>query len=141
MFQASEDLVWMYSGFISILSKNLKKTMQPAAQYNEGPIYPTTEQFNISYLKDIPGYPSGQDLPEDIRICLDHQVYLNLTRTPIRLPYRLLPILHHIEKNCSIGLTPETALQGPAIYQLLKQCSHCILISWIPGLFHEKGLI
>ena len=61
---------------------------------------------------------------------LNTAVLPRLAVTPIRYQYRLLPIRKYLERNNSIELSAgsgKITFQGPVIYQLLKDCSQCLV--------------
>jgi hypothetical protein len=104
--------------------------MQIESDFRQGELLLNPEQVNLTYLKSFLNYPANRELPGYVQSFLQSSVFPCLAMTPIRYQYRLLPINHHSEKNQSIKLSSHftrSTFQGPVIYQLLKDCSHCLV--------------
>jgi hypothetical protein len=104
--------------------------MQIDRNFQQGQLFLNPAQLNITYLKSFLSYPAERELPDYVQSFLNTSVLPCLAVTPIRYQYRLLPVKKHLERNQTIDLSAGAGkfyFQGPVIYQLLKECSHCLV--------------
>jgi hypothetical protein len=104
--------------------------MQIDRNFQQGQLVLKPAQLNLTYLKSFLSYPLERELPEYVHSFLGTSVFPHLLGTPILYQYRLLAIKKHLEKNHRIELAAGPGkfyFQGPVIYQLLKDCSHCLV--------------
>jgi hypothetical protein len=104
--------------------------MQIDRHFEQGQLFLSPAQLNLNYLKSFLSYPAERELPEYVQSFLSTSVLPRLAITPIRYQYCLLPVKKHQERNYTIELSAgpgKFIFQGPVIYQLLKDCSHCLV--------------
>jgi len=104
--------------------------MRNNKSFQQGQILLNPSQLNLNYLKTFLSYPEDRELPDYVKSFLDTSVLPRLTVTPVRYQYRLLPVKAHLERNHTIELSAgpgKFVFQGPVIYQLLKDCTHCLV--------------
>jgi hypothetical protein len=104
--------------------------MQIDRNFQQGQLLLDPAQLNLTYLKSFLCYPAERELPDYVQSFLSTAVLPRLAVTPVRYQYRLLPVKKHLERTHTIELSAgpgKFVFQGPVIYQLLKDCSHCLV--------------